>query len=341
MSLEKRASMSPADLKMREPAPHAFIASALRTLDVEGEGLAALAAAMCDGLGRSFVAAVDAIRQARGRVIVTGMGKSGHVGRKIAATLASTGTPAFFVHAADASHGDLGMITSDDVMLVLSWSGETEELTDLINYSRRFGIVLIAVTVSADSTLGKAADIVLALPQTREACPHNLAPTTSSMMQLALGDALAMALLESRGFTAVDFGVFHPRGKLGAALKFVRDIMHPGGAVPLIHRNALMADAIVEMSAKGFGCVAVIDAAGKLAGVITDGDLRRHMRSDLLQAPVDQVMTTPPKTVRPDQLASEALQLINASKITALIVTDMERPVGIVHFHDLLRAGIA
>ena len=226
--------MSSADAKVRKPATHAFIASALRTLETEREGLAALAVAISTSLGAHFVAAVDTIRRAHGRVIVTGMGKSGHVGRKIAATLASTGTPAFFVHAADASHGDLGMITSDDVMLALSWSGETEELKDLINYSRRFGISLIAVTVNADSTLGKAADITLILPETREACPHNLAPTTSSLMQLALGDALAIALLESRGFTAVDFGVFHPRGKLGAALKFIRDVMHPGAAVPLI-----------------------------------------------------------------------------------------------------------
>jgi arabinose-5-phosphate isomerase len=233
------------------------------------------------------------------------------------------------------------MITSDDVLLVLSWSGETEELKELINYSRRFRIALIAVTVNAESTLGKAADIVLMLPQAREACPHNLAPTTSSLMQLALGDALAIALLESRGFTAVDFGVFHPRGRLGAALKFVRDVMHPGAAVPMIGQDALMSAAIVEMSAKGFGCVAVIDAAGKLAGVITDGDLRRHMRDDLLRAPVDKVMTASPKTVRPEQLASEALAQLNASKITALIVVEKDRPVGIVHFHDLLRAGVA
>ena len=229
--------------------PH--VASALRTLETEREGVAALAAAMCEGLGASFTAAVDTIRKARGRVIVTGMGKSGHVGRKIAATFASTGTPAFFVHAADASHGDLGMITSDDVMLVLSWSGETEELKDLINHSRRFRNALIAVTISADSTLGKAADIVLALPEAREACPHNLAPTTSSLMQLALGDALAMALLESRGFTAVDFGVFHPRGKLGAALKFVRDVMHGDGEMPTIKRGSPMSEAIVEMSGQG------------------------------------------------------------------------------------------
>jgi arabinose-5-phosphate isomerase len=332
---------SSADALALKAKPHAFIASALRTLETEREGVAALAAAMSDGLGPRFVAAVDTIRAARGRVIVTGMGKSGHVARKIAATLASTGTPAFFVHAADASHGDLGMITSDDVMLVLSWSGETEELKDLINYSRRFRIALIAITLNADSTLGKSADIVLVLPQAREACPHNLAPTTSSLMQLALGDALAIALLESRGFTAVDFGVFHPGGKLGAALKFVRDIMHPGSAVPLIGRDALMSEAIVEMSAKGFGCVAVTNGDGRLLGVITDGDLRRHMRDDLLRAPVGEVMTASPKTVRPGQLASEALELINSLKITALIVVESDRPVGIVHFHDLLRAGVA
>ena len=333
--------MSVSDARKTKAALSGHLAAAFRTLQTESEGLAALAAAMADGLGGPFLEAVETIRAARGRVIVTGIGKSGHIARKIAATLASTGTPAFFVHAADASHGDLGMITSDDVMLALSWSGETEELKELINYSRRFRIALIAVTGNVESTLGQAADIVLVLPPAREACPHNLAPTTSSLMQLALGDALAIALLESRGFTAVDFGVFHPRGKLGAALKFVRDVMHPGAAVPLIGRDAPMSEAIVEMSAKGFGCVAIVEATGKLAGVITDGDLRRHMRADLLQASVDAVMTASPKTIRPDQLASEALQLLNESKITALIVVEADRPVGIVHFHDLLRAGVA
>jgi arabinose-5-phosphate isomerase len=333
--------MSVSDGRKTKAALSGHLAAAFRTLQTESDGLAALAAAMADGLGGPFLEAVETIRAARGRVIVTGIGKSGHIARKIAATLASTGTPAFFVHAADASHGDLGMITSDDVMLALSWSGETEELKELINYSRRFRIALIAVTGNVESTLGQAADIVLVLPPAREACPHNLAPTTSSLMQLALGDALAIALLESRGFTAVDFGVFHPRGKLGAALKFVRDVMHPGAAVPLIGRDAPMSEAIVEMSAKGFGCVAIVEATGKLAGVITDGDLRRHMRADLLQASVDAVMTAPPKTIRPDQLASEALQLLNESKITALIVVEADRPVGIVHFHDLLRAGVA
>jgi arabinose-5-phosphate isomerase len=333
--------MSVSDARKTKAALSAHLAAAFRTLQTESDGLAALATAMAEGLGAPFIEAVETIRAARGRVIVTGIGKSGHVARKIAATLASTGTPAFFVHAADASHGDLGMITSDDVMLALSWSGETEELKELINYSRRFRIALIAVTGNVGSTLGQAADIVLVLPPAREACPHNLAPTTSSLMQLALGDALAIALLESRGFTAVDFGVFHPRGKLGAALKFVRDVMHPGAAVPLIGRGAPMSEAIVEMSAKGFGCVAVVEASGRLAGVITDGDLRRHMRADLLQASVDAVMTASPKTIRPDQLASEALQLLNESKITALIVVEADRPVGIVHFHDLLRAGVA
>jgi arabinose-5-phosphate isomerase len=339
--VNKRAKVSPTAAKADKIGTNPHIASAVRTLGTEGEGIAALTAAMCDGLGAPFAAAVETIRTAHGRVIVTGMGKSGHVGRKIAATLASTGTPAFFVHAADASHGDLGMITSDDVMLALSWSGETEELKELITYSRRFRIPLIAVTARTDSTLGNAADVVLALPEAREACPHNLAPTTSSLMQLALGDALAIALLESRGFTAVDFGVFHPRGKLGAMLKFVRDIMHEGKAVPRIRRGAPMSEAIVEMTSKGFGCVAIVDDNGRLDGVITDGDLRRHMRADLLQAPVDQVMTKSPKVVRPDQLASEALQLLNSLKITALFVVEQNVPVGIVHFHDLLRAGVA
>ena len=332
---------SPDRATASKTAVSSFIASALRTLDAEREGIAALAAAMSDALGESFIAAVEKIRAARGRIIVTGMGKSGHIARKIAATLASTGSPAFFVHAAEASHGDLGMITSDDVMLVLSWSGETEELKDLIAYSRRFRIALIAVTVNADSTLGQAADVVLALPAAREACPHNLAPTTSSVMQLALGDALAIALLESRGFTAIDFGVLHPRGKLGAALKFVRDIMHTGSAMPSIRRGALMSEAIVEMTAKGFGCVAVTDAAGKLAGIITDGDLRRHMRPDLLQVSVDAVMTASPVVVRPDQLAGEALELLNTLKKQALIVVESGKPIGILNFHDLLRAGVA
>jgi arabinose-5-phosphate isomerase len=259
----------------------------------------------------------------------------------MAATFASTGTPAFFVHAAEASHGDLGMITADDVIMALSWSGETAELKNLITYSRRFRIGLIAVTSDAESTLGAAADIALTLPKAREACPHNLAPTTSSLMQLALGDALAVALLESRGFTALDFSTLHPSGKLGAMLKFVRDLMHKDTSVPVKPLGTKMSDALVEMTSKGFGCVGVIDARGDIVGIVTDGDLRRHMRPDLMTASVDEVMTKDPKTISPDLLASEALEILNSSKITALIVTDGRTPVGIVHLHDILRAGVA
>jgi arabinose-5-phosphate isomerase len=320
---------------------HSYIESALRTFDAEAGGINALATAINEELGRSFIAAVELIRRAKGRLIVTGMGKSGHVARKVAATFASTGTPAFFVHPGEASHGDLGMITPDDVIMALSWSGETTELKDLIDYSRRFRIGLVAVTAEATSTLGNAADVTLVLPQAREACPHNLAPTTSSLMQLGLGDALAIALLESRGFTAVDFGLLHPGGRLGALLKFTRDVMHEGVSVPLVQRGTKMAEAVLEMSAKGFGCVGIIDEAGSLVGVVTDGDLRRHMRGDLLSASVEEVMTPQPKTIRPDQLVSEALELLNSMKITALFVLEAGRPVGIVHIHDLLRIGAA
>jgi arabinose-5-phosphate isomerase len=321
--------------------PRLEIESALRTLEAEASGIRALAAAVRDGLRAPLLAAVAMIERAKGRLIVTGMGKSGHIGRKIAATFASTGTPAFFVHPGEASHGDLGMITADDVIMALSWSGETVELKDLIDYSRRFRIGLIAVTAKVESALALAADVVLALPDAREACPHNLAPTTSSLMQLALGDVLAIALLESRGFTALDYRRLHPGGRLGAMLKFVRDIMHTGTAVPLLPVGTRMSEALVEMSTRSFGCVGIVDRAGALLGIITDGDLRRHMRPDLLDARVEQVMTRTPKTLRTDQLASEALELFNASKITAAIVTENDKPVGIVHLHDLLRAGVA
>jgi arabinose-5-phosphate isomerase len=326
---------------MKSEQAQAAIESALRTLGAEGSGIEALEASLRDGLGNSFAAAVNLIRAASGRVIVTGMGKSGHVGNKIASTLASTGTPAMFVHPAEASHGDLGMIAKGDVILALSWSGETAELKNLTDYSRRFRIGLIAMTANADSTLGKTADVVLTLPQAREACPHNLAPTTSSLMQLALGDALAIALLESHGFTALDFGMLHPGGKLGALLMTVRDLMHTGDALPLAPLGTAMSDAILTMSAKGFGCVGITDAQGKLAGIITDGDLRRHMRNDLLNARVEEVMTKSPKTVRPDQLISETLDILNTVKVTALFAVEDGKPAGVIHVHDLLRAGAA
>jgi len=319
----------------------AGIDCALRTLDAEGSGIDALKQALRNGLGASFAAAIDLIRASNGRVIVTGMGKSGHVGTKIASTFASTGTPATFVHPAEASHGDLGMITQSDVILALSWSGETAELKSVTDYSRRHKIGLIAMTANAESTLARAADVVLALPQAREACPHNLAPTTSALMQLALGDALAIALLESHGFTAIDFGMLHPGGKLGALLKQVTDLMRTGAAMPLAPLGTRMSEAILEISAKGVGCVGIVDAQGLLVGIITDGDLRRHMRNDMLNALVDDIMTRKPKTVRPDQLISETLELLNSTKVTALFAIDGGKPVGVVHIHDLLRAGAA
>src|SRR3982075_93345 len=302
--LRRGPGLSPSSLEadMANPKPlmaqssgtdhaDAAVQSALRTLDAGVSGVSAIAAAIQGPLGPAFAAAVDLILRASGRVIVTGLGKSGHVARKIAATLASTGTPAFFVHAAASSHGDLGMITSDDVIIALSWSGEQPEMKNLVNYSKRFAIPMIAVTSNAASPLGEAAEIVLELPKAREACPHNLAPTTSSLMQAAIGDALAIALLEGRGFTALEFANFHPGGKLGAMLKFVRDIMHTGEAIPIKPLGTKMSDALVEMSAKGFGCVCIVDQAGEIAGIITDGDLRRHirLRPDLMMADVDEV----------------------------------------------------
>src|ERR1700738_76704 len=321
----------------------AAVQSALRTLDAGVNGVSAIAAALPGPLGPPVAEAVNIIREARGRVIVTGLGKSGHVARKIAATLASTGTPAFFVHAAEASHGDLGMITPDDVIIALSWSGEQPEMKNLVNYSKRFAIPMIAVTSNAASPLGEAAQIVLELPRAREACPHNLAPTTSSLMQAAIGDALAIALLEGRGFTALEFANFHPGGKLGAMLKFVRDIMHTGDAIPVKPLGTKMSEALVEMSAKGFGCVCIVDDSGEIAGIITDGDLRRHMRPDLMTASVDDVMTKNPRTIPPGMLATEMLETINSSKpaVTVLIVAEGKKPVGIVHVHDGLRAGVA
>jgi arabinose-5-phosphate isomerase len=332
----------PRPVAAQNPSHANLIASAVRAITVEAEGLGALSAALRNGLGTPFIAAVELIRNATGRVVVTGMGKSGHIARKIAATMASTGTTAFFIHAGDAGHGDLGMIAPDtDVILALSWSGETTELKSLIDYSRRHRIGLIAVTAVEHSTLGEAADVTLVLPEAREACPHNLAPTTSSLMQLALGDALAIALLESRGFTATDFGRLHPSGRLGAMLKFARDLMHDGASMPLARLGTRMSDAIMEISSKGFGCVGITDAHGMLVGIITDGDLRRHMGPDLLNAKVDDVMTANPKVAHGEQLAAEVLELLNSSKITTVFVAEGRKPIGILHMHDLLRAGVA
>ncbi len=313
------------------------LTTARRVLALEATGIKALS----DSLDDSFTRALDLMEKMTDRVIVTGMGKSGHVANKIAATLASTGTPAMFVHPAEASHGDLGMITDDDVVIALSNSGETSELADLVTYTRRFKIPLIAITGRANSTLAQAADVALVLPNTPEACPMGLAPTTSTTVMLALGDALAVAMLERKEFSADDFRVLHPGGKLGRLLLRVSSLMHAGEEVPLIGTDRSMADALLTMTSKSFGCVGITDDQGRLIGIITDGDLRRHMSSDLLSLSTRQVMTANPLSVRPETLASEALGFMNDRSITTLFVVDNRRPVGIVHIHDCLRAGVA
>jgi arabinose-5-phosphate isomerase len=292
-------------------------------------------------LGPVFTAAVEIIAAASGRIIVSGMGKSGHVARKIVATLASTGTPSHYVHPAEASHGDLGMVQPEDVIIALSWSGETAELADLIGYAKRFRVPLIALTSNPASSLGHAADLCLTLPKAQEACPNGLAPTTSTTMQLALGDALAIALLEKRGFTADHFRVFHPGGKLGARLKLVRDVMHKNERLPIVGVDARMDEAIDEIGLKGFGSVIVVHSDGTLAGIVTDGDLRRNLRPDLRSLAVSEIMTRTPRTIAPDDLLATALEVQETSKITALIVVENNRPVGLVHYLDLLRAGAA
>lgn len=314
------------------------IAVGRRVIRAEIKGLEQLAQA----LNGAFGLALDICAAARGRLIVTGMGKSGHVARKIAATLASTGTPALFVHPAEASHGDLGMVGVEDAILALSNSGESAELTDIIGYSRRFKIPLIAITSGTESILADAADVVLLLPRAAEACSMGLAPTTSTTMMIALGDAFAIALLERKGFSSADFHRFHPGGKLGRRLLRVGDIMHSGDAVPLISPDAPMSEAILVMTAKSFGCVGVCGAGGELVGVITDGDLRRHMDDGLLGRSVSDTMHPNPKTITGGSLAAEALGLMNRFAITALfVVDDSMRPIGFLHMHDCLRAGIA
>jgi arabinose-5-phosphate isomerase len=319
------------------------VSSALRTLRLERAGIAALEAALAGPrLGQEFAAAVTLLLRLRGRVIVTGMGKSGHVGRKLAATLASTGTPASFVHAAEASHGDLGMIQAEDAIVALSWSGETAELAAILTYARRFGMPIVALTSNSDSALGRQADLCLTLPKSEEACPNGLAPTTSTTMQLAMGDALALALLEARGFSAHDFKTLHPGGKLGSQLTYVRDVMHGGAEIPCVAVGATVAEAVMEMTGKRFGCVCALDAGGRLAGLVTDGDLRRHMGPALMALRVDAIMTARPLTIGPEALAAEALALLNGQRRSVLPVVDRDGvPVGILHIHDLYAIGVA
>jgi len=308
-----------------------------RVLELARDGLAAVAGR----LGQGFVAAVGLLAQPGGKLVVSGMGKSGHIANKIAATFASTGTPAHFVHPAEASHGDLGMVAREDRLLLLSNSGETAELRDLVGYARLVRVPLLAMVGRPASSLAEAADVALVLPPVAEACPLGLAPTTSTTLMLALGDALAIAVMQRRGFSAEQFHVLHPGGRLGRQFVRVADIMHRGSELPLAAPEAVLADAILVMTEKRFGCLGVCDGEGRLVGMVTDGDLRRHMAPDLLGRRVGEVMTARPKTIRPQALAAEALGFMNASQITCLFATEDERPVGIVHVHDILRSGIA
>ena len=335
-------SSSPEASSLSAPADDdTLVGIASTTIETERQGLGALAQALLGPMRAAFLAAIGAIARAQGRIIVTGMGKSGHIGRKIAATLASTGTPASYVHPSEASHGDLGMITPRDVVIALSRSGETAELAAIIAYTKRFAVPLIALTSKPESTLGAAASICLALPQVPEACPHGLAPTTSTTMQLALGDALALSLLEQRQFTPSDFRAFHPGGSLGAQLTHVRDIMHGASRLPLANAGLPVSEVLVVMTEKSFGCLGIVDEDGRLIGIVTDGDLRRHMGDRLLDRRAGDIMTRSPKCVAPDMLSVQALEIINASSITSLFVVEDGRPVGLVHIHDLLRAGVA
>jgi len=314
------------------------IAAARRVLDIEAQALRKLAESLDDDFSR----ALDLLASARGRVVTTGMGKSGHVARKIAATLASTGTPAMFVHPGEASHGDLGMITRDDAVLALSNSGETAELDDIVEHAARVHIPLVAIVGRAGSTLAQRAAVALVLPSAPEACPNGMAPTTSTTMALALGDALAVALVDRSGFTGDAFRMLHPGGSLGARLRTVRDLMHGGERMPLVGPDTAMSDALIEMTAKSFGCVGVVDATdGRLVGLITDGDLRRHMAPALLARRAGEVMTAAPKVIAPSHLAAEALWIMSNCAITSLFAVEDGRPVGILHLHDCLRAGIA
>ncbi len=315
-----------------------FIATARRVIAAEADALKVLA----DQLGDSFDAAIALLLETKGRVVVSGMGKSGHIARKIAATFASTGTPAHFVHPAEASHGDLGMITSADVVIAISNSGEVPELANLVAYTRRFGIPLVGISSRAGSSLAAQSDILLQLPQLGEACGTGIVPTTSTTMTLALGDALAVALMEHRAFTPENFREFHPGGKLGARLAKVSDLMHKGDAIPLAHENTPMSAALLTISEKGFGVVGVINADAQLVGVITDGDLRRHMDNGILTMSAGQVMTPSPKTIRPDALVEEAVAVMTG-RITCLFVVDPDadgKVAGVLHIHDCLRAGV-
>ena len=314
------------------------LASAIRTIDSETETINKLKETLSDG---SLTRALDTMQKSKGRIIVTGMGKSGHIGKKIAASLASTGTPSFFVHPAEASHGDLGMITEDDVVIAISNSGESKELIDILNYCKRFGITLISITKNPESSLGKAGDIILRLPNNGEACPLGLAPTSSTTATLVLGDILTIGMIERNGFSKSDFNDRHPGGKLGSILQRVSDLMHTGEEMPLLEEHTNMQSALLEMTSKRLGCVGFVNKNGELTGIITDGDLRRCLSPKILDEQAFNLMTKNPKTISKDALASEALKIMHDKKITNLFVVENQKPVGVIHIHDLLNNGVA
>lgn len=284
---------------------------------------------------------LDFMQNSKGRIIITGMGKSGHIGKKIAASLASTGTPSFFVHPAEASHGDLGMITEDDIVIAISNSGESRELVDILNYCKRFGITLIAITKNPKSSLGKAGDVVLELPNNGEACPLGLAPTNSTTATLVLGDILTVGMIERKGFSKSDFNDRHPGGKLGSILKRVSDLMHTGEEMPILEENSNMQAVLLEMTSKRLGCVGFINQQGELTGMLTDGDLRRCLTPTILEKKANEVMTRNPKTISPDAMIAEALKIMHDKKITNLFVLEDKKPIGVIHIHDLLNNGVA
>lgn len=312
------------------------IVSAKMTISTEVEALKALE----NGLDSTLTKALDFMQEAKGRVILTGMGKSGHIAKKIAASLASTGTPSFFVHPAEASHGDLGMITSDDVIIAISNSGESKELVDILNYAKRFGIKLIAITKNPESSLGKAGDVVLKLPSSREACPLGLAPTSSTTATLVLGDILTIAMIERKGFSKEQFNQRHPGGKLGSVLQKVSDLMHTGEEMPLLPMDTGMQETLLEMTSKRLGCVGFINNNGELVGILTDGDLRRCLSNDILTKKASDVMTKNPKVISPDAMATEAVKLMQDKKITNIFAVKDGKPIGVIHIHDCLSSGI-
>ena len=318
------------------------LASALKTVRIEQDALNVLALALRDSsLRETFEHAVSMIATTRGRLIVSGMGKSGIIGRKIAATMTSTGTPSLFLHPGEASHGDLGMIGPDDIVLAITWSGETTELSDIIAYCSRFNVKLIVVTTRVESTAGRAADICLVLPNVREACPNDLAPTSSTTIQAVLGDALAIALVENRGFSKADFLTFHPGGRLGAQLTVVEQLMGCADEIPVVRLDATLMDATIEMSRKRYGSTAVVDGDGNLVGAFTDGDLRRSFAANNLHDNIEAHMTANPLSVPKEMLSTEALRMMNENAVTVLFVCDGARLIGALHLHDVLRAGVA